>query len=111
MSILSATDKRSDPMVISVVTMASKLFCSVFVVLNSIIKVAPVCPYPPISNHGIGRIVGTKNSLEVRTLQENEKFIFGCQDSWTLMYLEDVSFICRGGVLQTENVIERFPLL
>jgi hypothetical protein len=83
------------------------MFSLIFVVLNSIVKVASVCPYPAIPNHGIGRIVGSKNSLEVRTLQENEEFRFSCQESWTPMHLEDISFTCRGGVLQGGNFTGR----
>jgi hypothetical protein len=103
-AILSATAERSDLMVISIVTMTFKLFCSMFFVLNSIVKVVSVCPYPAIPNHGIGRIVGTNNSLEVRTLQENEKFQFGCQESWTPIGSEYISFICRDGILREGNL-------
>ena len=54
MTISFATVKRSNLMAISVVTMASKLFCFTFVVFNSIEKVVSECPYPAISNHGFG---------------------------------------------------------
>jgi hypothetical protein len=103
-TILSATVERPDLIVISIVTMASKWLCSVHVVLNSIVKVVSVCPYPAVPNHGIGLIVGSNDPQEVRTLQENEQFQFRCRELWIPIDSEIIYFTCRDGILQGGNV-------
>ncbi len=111
MAILSATVERSDLMVILIVTMASKLFRFMFVVLNSIVTIVSVCPYPAIPNHGCGRIIGSSGLREVRTLLEDDIFQFGCKGSWTpsnrgcvmKKYFSTLVFQCSKGVLQPVN--------